>query len=231
MKMQTEFLNEVSKYIDADGLIGDKPYPEPQSTGNPLVLTAIALMLAKKFDVLNEKIFSERIKSGVLSLLNKDGVPNKKMRSNDNASHDDYLGFVVCAKILGLNDELKKFVEYGRKNFWYVSNNGRLYWDALQKRWDVATYELATFGKTNPVNYLFLISKIVFDTIFMDNDFSGIQKNYLRLNATEDVFIMKKLKTFFLTRLKKKHGGVSGLMRGYYGENHPYTIFFKKTNE
>ena len=134
-----DFINFIQAYFDPDDLIGNKPNPESCSDGNPLVAAASVLVTAKKNNLIQEKLFSERLKNGILKLIKANGFPIKKhCAPQDEVTHDDLIGLVSSLVFLDARLELDKFINFGILNSWnFVNVQGLYYWDGLQKPWDI----------------------------------------------------------------------------------------------
>lgn len=224
--MSNGFLEAISEYLDEDKLIGDKPNPEPGSSGNPLVLAGMTSIIAHQNNEWAGSILSE----GFSLLLNqsKTGVPNKKANCYDEVTHDDLIGITAAYySLIGLSNTV---YHYGSKNMWILSNTGKFYFEALARPWDISVYTLSTdYNKIYRkfiLCHIILAVKLYFDGLFIDSDWSGIQKMYLRYSICFGKYkFLDSAFKYWRSRVLKKHGSFKNVLAKYHGENHPFAIY------
>lgn len=208
------YLEEITKYIDQDGLIGNKPNPEKWSNGNPILDTAIATIIPSK-------VFLYRFCCNSVGLCSSaPGVFNKNPGRTDQISHDDMIGAAVFYR--------QSVYQYAMLNGWVLSNTGEFYWDAWVKPWHRGYYCLLV-GRPNLVYNLFLAGMLIVDGLFNTQDSSTKKLNWLiQTQLYGRVWIVDKAIAIWRKYTYKHWGSYKNIFKTYYGENHPFTRYVKE---
>jgi hypothetical protein len=134
------FVSEISRFIDADGLVGTCANPKRWSGGNQLEETALAAVIEVVLNRENaDKVFLRSLSDAIGGCQNPDGSFNKNPGRPDQITHDDLLCVAAASRVCGM-PWAREIVKWGERTGWVLSNTKDPYWDAEVKPWQHATY-------------------------------------------------------------------------------------------
>lgn len=207
----------IKTYIDPNGLIGAHQYPEKWSTGNGILLTTLARIIAPISQI-----------QGLLFLLaitqcenpRFSGIFFKNSGRTDQISHDD----MIAAAYWCSEDVFNRIENHG----WVLSNTGKFYWDAWVKPWHRAYYLLMA-GKSHRLYELLLALMLITDGIFNKKDSSGKIVNFLICKCLKN---KSKIVDFGIRMWEnttiRRWGSYRDIFKTYFGPNHPFSIFVQE---
>lgn len=210
------------------GLIGDMPNDAGFSSGNPLVETGTACLFLKKLGLLTIDDAHTKV-AAIAYCLPKNGFFSKLPGAMSRASHDDVIGIVAAYATVGFlgNEFLKDdIIEYGKKHWWVLSTDGKLYWDAVTKPWHYAFYMLAAEQNPGVIAKTLLAGAIVADGLFNKDSSSDAKLIWMMLETIGGKSkIVDYASRFWYKRMRKTWGSVNNIFKAYFGPNHVFTIY------
>ena len=217
-----DYLKELQCWIDEDGLIGNKKFPEKWSSGNAILETSFAIHLIEKNEsVIIPKLYLD-LKRAILNCKSENGLFNKNPGRLDQITHDCLIGAAASSV-----EAARQICHFGMKNNWVMSNTGKLYWNAISRPQNIAFYKYASGLIYKPTWYQKLMLNI--DLEFIPNDPSGLRLHYLKtytLRGFSDYYEFLYQKT--LNKINTSYKSLSDLMFEYYqNERHPFVLYFE----
>lgn len=219
----------MNEYIDSDFLLANQKNPmTPSTNGNPLTDLGILAVIHKSLGGGSNRIL-DRLDLGVQSLenLNYNGIWNKKMRSDDEVTHDDIIGLVCYSKLTGhkYHHDIHRF---GSTHNWIMSNTGKVYFDAMSKPWNIAYYKLAA---DEPISFLekkSLVLYFIIQSLFKGN--SNEQRMTLMISkcVTGKSKVLDCAIKYWNKSMNFRWGGISRMLEDYYKMPHPFSVYYKE---
>lgn len=212
------FREDIEKYFDQDGLIGNKPNPEIWSGGNEILDTAIWVLYLKKR---GELLVEDKIRFSVAIRRCEriKGILDKNPGRPDQITRDDLLSAAIADYICGGGFNLSLY-NYAINHHWILSNTGKFYWSALTKPWDRELIRLLSWAYTET---FWLTLSIMHDAIFNKSNHSDKKLMWVIIQGLKhrqvSGVLLKAIK-YWEARFSLKE-----TMIGYYGKEHPYSIY------
>lgn len=225
------FASEITDYLDANNLIGSVKNPTIRSSGNPLLLCALAarILIDCGEDMSEPGItLLKNLISGTASLQDPNGIVNKKFESTDEVTHQDIIGFVSFNDTTDEFNSNVKLLNFGIRNFWIMSNQLYGYPEAIAHPWDIAFYKIVCGDRTNIFNSVWVMLAILWDALLNKENADSKQILWLKIRATEyKSWFIKLSAKFWYWRIKNTYGSVARVLAKYHGEKHPFAVYCK----
>lgn len=202
------FSEELSEWIDEEGLVGNQLNPSKWSTGNPLLETSFGSLISED---LSYSDLSDKLQNAIMSCKSDNGLFNKNPGRLDQITFDCLIGAASSSKRAA-----NSICEFGSSNKWVMSNTGKIYWTAVSKPQYIAFYKIAAGRNPSLVEQTLLLASLAFSA----KDPSGKRLEYLILRTCKNYsWIFKML----FNRFIKKIGSMKQVHKEYYqNSEHPY---------
>jgi len=221
------FLEALEPYIDQDCLVGDRPNPSVNSSGNPILLGAIALIIAEQNKESSSVV--SKIENGITRLQRPDGMIAHKANSYDQVTKDDLISFYCASLFSGYPWTARNLTSFGYRNNWIMNNTKTFYFSSVSLTWNIAFYKLCSGQIINAVEHASLVFEIISDALFNEENASDKQLIWIKIKSVGDRSIFLRLASkIWYFRIRRTYGSVKRLLSKYHGENHPFAIYCKE---
>lgn len=217
-----EVIQEIKNWIDVDGLIGGIRNPTTKWTsGNSILETAFACNIINQYNKTIKSIeLLENFKKAVLNCRSENGLYNKNPGRPDEITFDCLIGAAYISQ-----ETAKVITNFGRKNFWIMSNTGKLYFTAISRPQYIAYYKICAQEKPS----IFQLLLLYIDLLFLSKTTSGLRLQYLIADKIKEY---SELGSFLYQRImrhiKRKYGSLAKLHEKYYNNSSHFNVICNK---
>lgn len=226
------YKEELATYIDqATNLVGKTPNKANYSSGNALLETGTAYVIAKitkapGFDQAYKPMLDAMVscKEPMGSFFTKNpGVPDDKI------SHDDVIGMVAGAVACGSVAKLyveELIIKRGLSNVWVLNTTGFKYWDAYTKPWHKGYYIIATdVAKIKLFDAICYAGMLIADALHNKDNSSDKRLCHIMVETTPKgrSIIVDKAISIWRSLTLKKWGSYAKIYDVFHGTDHVFT--------